>query len=336
VVRRASRLEGLVAVRDVFWSDRSVLVTGATGLLGGWLSRMLLERGARVIALVRDQVPDSYFAYEGLADRSVVVRGELADLPLIERTLLEYEVTAVFHLGAQSQVGVARRGPYHTLEANVRGTYTVLEAVRRTANVEALVVASSDKAYGEQPALPYTEDMSLLAENPYDASKAAADLLARAYARSYGLPIVVTRCGNLFGGGDLNWSRLVPGTVRSLLREERPVIRSDGTPVRDYLYAFDAAAGCLDAASRARELAGEALNFSLERPLTVLELVDLVIETVGVRLAPDVRNDAVGEIPRQYLSAEKARLLLRWRPQVRLEDGIRETVAWYRDYLRRD
>jgi CDP-glucose 4,6-dehydratase len=321
---------------DDAWRDRAVLVTGATGLLGGWVAGSLLERGARVIALVRDQIPDSYLACEGLEPRITVVRGELQDLALLERTLIEYEISAVFHLGAQTQVGTARRGPYHTFESNVRGTYTLLEAVRRVGTVGAVIVASSDKAYGAQERLPYTEDAPLLAVNPYDASKAAADLIARGYARAYDLPIVVTRCGNLFGGGDLNWSRLVPGTIRSILRGERPVVRSDGTPVRDYLYVADAADAYIEVAEHARDLAGEALNFSLERPLSVLEMLYLIGEVASVRIDPEIRNDAVGEIPAQFLSAEKARRTIGWRPRVDLETGLRETFRWYRDYLRRD
>ncbi len=331
---RASGMEGLVSERG--WRDRPVLVTGATGLLGGWVVRELVDEGARVIALVRDEVPDSFFSLEGLAARSVVVRGEIADLQLLERVLLEYRVDAIFHLAAQSQVGIARRGPYHALEANVRGAYTVLEAARRVGDVAAIVVASSDKAYGEHEALPYTEETPLRGSNPYDASKAAADILARSYAHAYGLPIVVTRCGNLFGGGDFNWDRLIPGTIRSLLRGERPVIRSDGTLVRDYLYVADAASASILAATRARELAGEALNFSLEHPLSVLEVVSLLSDALAIRLEPDVRNDAVGEIARQYLSATKAKTMLGWRPRVGLEAGLRETVTWYRRQLARD
>ena len=324
-------LEGVVSGAD--WRDRSALVTGATGLLGGWVTAALLERGAHVVALVRDEVPDCYLLAEGLSARCVLVRGELSDLAVLERVLLEYDVRAVFHLAAQTQVGVARRGPYHTLESNVRGTYTLLEAARRIGAVEAILVASSDKAYGEHATLPYTEATPLLGASAYDASKAAADLLARAYARSYELPVVVTRCGNLVGGGDLNWERLVPGTIRSLLRGERPVIRSDGTPERDYLSVRDAAHAYVELASRARELSGEAFNFSLERPLSVLEMVELVADAVGVHLAPDIRNDAAGEIKRQYLSAEKARRVLGWRPRWSLEEELGETVRWYRRYL---
>ncbi len=332
--QRPRGLESVVSPAD--WRERPVLVTGATGLLGGWVVGELLGRGASVVALVRDEVPDSYFALEGHARRTTVVRGELADRALLERVLVDYAIGAIFHLAAQSQVGAARRGPYHTLEANVRGTYTLIEAARIVGGVSAVLVASSDKAYGEHAELPYREDAALRGASPYDVSKAAADLIARAYATSYGLPVVVTRCGNLFGGGDLNWERLVPGTIRSLLRDERPVIRSDGTLVRDYLYVADAAQAYVDVAERASELAGEAFNFSLERPLAVLEVVELVSDAIGRRLAPEIRAEAVGEIPRQYLSAEKARRVLGWRPRVALEDGLRETVRWYRGYLARD
>ncbi len=308
-------------------------MTGATGLLGGCVVSELLDRGARVVALVRDDVPESYLRREALEQRCTIVRGELADQSLMERVLLEYEIDAIFHLAAQTQVGVAQRGPYGTLEANVRGTYTVLEAARRAGRARAILVASSDKAYGEHSDLPYTEDTPLEGASPYDASKAAADLIARSYARSYRLPIVVTRCGNLFGGGDLNWARIVPGTIRSLLRGERPIIRSDGTPVRDYLYVRDAALAYVDAAQRAAELGGEAFNFSLGRPLSVLEIVGLVTAAVGVRLEPELRNDAHGEIQRQFLDAGKARRVLGWDPAYSVEEGLRETVTWYRRYF---
>lgn len=317
------------------WSGRPTLVTGATGLLGGWVVRELLAAGADIVLLIRDELPQTYIHRERLIGRCTVVRGELADLALLERVLVEYGIDAVFHLAAQTQVGVARRGPYATMEANVRGTYTLLEAVRHRGEVSAVLVASSDKAYGEHEELPYTEDMKLGGRNPYDASKAAADHLAMSYAASYGLPIVVTRCGNLFGGGDLNWARLVPGTVRSLLRGEPPVIRSDGTPVRDYLYVEDAARAYVSAAQRAAEVRGEAFNFSLERPLSVLEMVRLVSTAAGTRTEPVIRNDATGEIPRQFLSSEKARTRLGWTAATTVEAGLRATVDWYRAYFAR-
>lgn len=316
------------------WQGRPVLVSGATGLLGGWIVGELLDRGAEVVALVRDQVPNTYFQQQGYDKRSVVIQGDLCHLLLLERVLVDYEITAVFHLAAQSQVGAARRQPYHAFESNVRGTYTLLDAIRRADPGMTVLVASSDKAYGEQPVLPYTEEMPLLGRNPYDASKAAADLIARAYAHSFGMNVVVTRCGNLFGGGDLNWQRLVPGAIRAALRGERPVIRSDGSPVRDYLYVSDAAAAYVDLATRAEELRGQAFNFSLERPLNVLEMVELVGATLGKRLDPLIRNDALGEIPSQYLSAARARTVLGWTPRVGLEEGLRRTAEWYQAHLR--
>jgi CDP-glucose 4,6-dehydratase len=318
------------------WLDRPVLVTGATGLLGGWVASALLGNGARVVALVRDLIPRSFLETEGLFSQLVVVRGELGDLPLLVRVMLEYEIDTIFHLAAQSQVGVARRGPYHTMEANVRGTYSLLEAARRVGNVSAILVASSDKAYGEQPVLPYSESTPLDGRNPYDASKAAADLLARSYATSYKLPVIVSRCGNLFGGGDLNWNRLIPGTIRSLLAGKSPVIRSDGTPIRDYLYVADAVSACLMSAERAATFAGEAFNFSLEQPLSVLAVVDMIRAELGSDLRAEVRADTAGEIARQYLLAEKARGQLGWRPRFTMDGGLRETIAWYRRYLARD
>lgn len=323
-------MEALVTTQ---WGGRTAFVTGATGLLGGWVVQELLSRSAQVVALIRDALPVSYLAAEGLEPRCTVIRGDLADLELLSRALVEYRIDTILHLAAQSQVGIAQRAPFATLEANVRGTYSLLEAARRSAPTARILVASSDKAYGEQASLPYTETAPLAASNPYDASKAAADLLARSYARSFGMPIVVTRCGNLFGGGDFNWDRLIPGTIRSALRGERPVIRSDGTPVRDYLYVRDAALAYVELAERAEDYAGEAFNFSMERPLAVREVVQMISDVLGARVEPVIEDRATGEISRQYLSAEKARRLLGWRPLVSMDDGLRETALWYKGVL---
>ncbi len=262
--------------------------------------------------------------------------GPVEDQALVERMLGEYNITTVFHLAAQTQVGVANRNPLSTYEANVRGTWALLEAVRRSPSVAQVVTASSDKAYGEQPVLPYTEDMPLLAINPYDVSKACADLVAQSYARTYGVPVVVTRCGNFFGPGDANWERLVPGTVRSVLQGERPVIRSDGTMTRDYLYVVDAALAYLqlvEAMAADSSLAGEAFNLSTERPLSVLELVRLIQEAAGTDLEPDIRATARHEIPHQFLSAAKARKVLGWQPRHTVEEALVRTVDWYRAAL---
>jgi len=261
------------------------------------------------------------------------VWGDVVDQALVERALGEYDVRSVLHLAAQSQVGVANRNPTSTFEANIRGTWSVLEAARRSPLVEQVVLASSDKAYGAQPSLPYTEDMPLLAVNPYDVSKACADLIGQSYHATYGLPVAITRCGNFFGPGDRNWERIIPGTARSVLRGERPVLRSDGTMVRDYLYVVDGARAYLalaEAMACRPELAGEAFNFSTGEPRSVLEVVALVQAAAGTDLEPDIQDRAAAEIPEQHLSADKARTLLGWEPSMGLERAIAETVDWYR------
>jgi CDP-glucose 4,6-dehydratase len=317
-----------------FWKDRRVFVTGATGLLGSWLTQELLERGAYVVTLVRDWVPGSRAVAERFLERTTVVRGELEDHALLTRALNEYEVDTVFHLGAQTIVGTAARSALSTFESNVRGTWNLLEACRDNPSlVKRVVVASSDKAYGAHGTLPYTENAALQGRFPYDASKAAADLIAFSYAHTWGTPVVVTRCGNLFGGGDLNWSRLVPGTIRSVLEGESPIIRSDGTFVRDYFYVRDAVAAYLALAEQMeeRQLAGQAFNFGAERPLTVLEMVDLILGLMDRKdLTPTILSEASREIPKQYLDCTKARELLKWSPAHRMEDGLQETIAWYR------
>ncbi|MBI4575665.1 MAG: GDP-mannose 4,6-dehydratase [Planctomycetes bacterium] len=319
-----------------FWDGRRVLVTGATGLLGSWLAPALVERGAEVVALVRDWVPRSRFYLSG-SDRAVAqVRGCLEDLPLLARALNEYEVEAVFHLGAQTIVGTANRSPLSTFETNVRGTWNLLEACRTSPTVRRVVVASSDKAYGAHERLPYTEDAPLLGAHPYDVSKACADLIARAYHRTWGLPVAITRCGNFYGGGDLNFNRLVPGTARSALRGERPLIRSDGTYVRDYIYVEDAVAaylGLAEALDRP-EVQGEAFNFSTGEPLAALDLARRVLAAAGREdLEPVVLDEATGEIHSQHLDSARARRVLGWQARHGLAAGLARTVAWYRDYL---
>ena len=319
------------------WRDRRVLVTGATGVVGSWLVKDLLGVGAYVVALVLDQDPQSELVRSGDVERCAVVNGALEDLPTLERAVTLHETDTVVHLGAQTIVGVAHRAPLGTWEANVRGTYNLLEVCRRHADlVERVVVASSDKAYGEADSLPYTEDSPLAARHPYEVSKAAADLIAQSYHHTYGVPVAIARCGNVYGGGDLNWSRIVPGTVRSFLRDERPVLRSDGGYVRDYLYVRDAAAAYLTLADAVGRdgVAGGAFNFSDERPLTVLELVGKIAERMETQtLEPIVLGSAVGEIREQVLSAEKARTVLGWRPRHDLASGLDETIVWYRDHL---
>ncbi len=321
-----------------FWRDRPVAVTGATGFLGSHLTSLLVDAGAQVVALVRDEVPGTVVS-DPWASRAAVVRGAVEDQALVERMLGDYEVRTVVHLAAQSQVGVANRHPLATYEANVAGTWSVLEAARRSPRVEQVVTASSDKAYGAQPQLPYDEEMPLLAVNPYDVSKACADLISTSYHRTFGVPVCITRCGNFFGPGDQNWERLVPGTIRSLLRGERPVIRSDGTMVRDYLYVVDGALAYLllvESMARDPAVVGEAFNFSTETPLTVLELVAALQRAAGTDLEPDIRATASHEIDSQFLSAAKARKVLGWAPTVSMETAVVETVAWYREQLGAD
>ena len=319
-----------------FWRDRPVAVTGATGFLGSHLTAELVGLGADVVVLARDDVPPSSVA-AGWDRRVAVVRGAAEDQVAVERMLGDYGVRTLFHLAAQSQVGVATRNPAATYEANIAGTWGVLEAVRRSPRVEQVVTASSDKAYGAQPNLPYDEAMPLLAVNPYDVSKACADLLAQSYAATYGVPVCITRCGNFFGPGDRNWQRLVPGTIRSLLRGERPLIRSDGTMVRDYLYVVDGALAYLRLAeamaAAGGALTGEAYNFSTETPLSVLDLVDRIQAVMGTAIEPDIRNEASHEIQEQFLSAAKARAVLGWTPQWAMQDAVAATVDWYRAEL---
>jgi CDP-glucose 4,6-dehydratase len=320
-----------------FWQDRPTLVTGATGLVGGWLLRRLRQAQADVVCLVRDWVPQSEAARSGLLDKVKVVRGDVRDQALLERVLGEFEIATVLHLAAQTIVTIANRNPVSTFESNVAGTWALLEAGRRSSTVKQLVLASSDKAYGESADLPYREDMPLLGRHPYDVSKSCADLVAQAYATTYGLPVVITRCGNFFGGGDLNWNRVVPGTIRSILRGHRPIVRSDGRFVRDYFYVEDGAAAYMLLAERLAQdgsLAGQAFNFSNEVPVTVLEVVDRIRGLMGSSLEPDVRNEATNEIREQYLSASKARTLFGWRPQFDLDQGLERTIGWYRDFLK--
>jgi CDP-glucose 4,6-dehydratase len=320
-----------------FWRDRPVLVTGATGLLGSWLTQRLTDSGADVVCLVRDWVPQSELVRSKTLERVKVVRGDVRDRDLIERILAEYEVDVVFHLAAQTIVGIANLNPVSTFESNIQGTWNMLEACRRSPRVKSVVVASSDKAYGDQETLPYAENTPLEGRHPYDVSKSCADLIAQTYGKTYQLPVAVTRCGNFYGGGDLNWNRIVPGTIRSVLRGERPVIRSDGKFVRDYFYVEDGAAAYMLLAERLAQnagLSGACFNFSNELQITVLDLVDKILGKMQSRLQPEVRYEASNEIKHQYLSARLARQTLGWSPLFTLEQGLDRTVGWYRAFLK--
>ena len=319
-----------------FWQDRSTFVTGATGLLGGWLVRRLVELGADAVCLVRDWVPESELLRSPLIEQVKVVRGDVRDQALLERVLGEYEIDTVIHLAAQTIVGIANRNPVSTFETNIGGTWALLEACRRSPTVRQIVLASSDKAYGEHDSLPYDEETPLQGLHPYDVSKSCADLIAQAYATTYNLPVAITRCGNFYGGGDLNWNRIVPGTMRSVLRGKAPIIRSDGQYVRDYFYVEDAAAAYTLLAERLAEepgVRGEAFNFSNEAQVTVLELVERILALMKSDLEPDVRDEAINEIRCQYLSAAKARHMLGWHPSFTLEEGLQRTIEWYKNFL---
>jgi CDP-glucose 4,6-dehydratase len=322
--------------KSSFWLDRPTLVTGATGLVGSWLVERLVAAGADVVCLVRDWIPGSELVRSGMLERVKVVRGDIRDEVTIERTLGEYEVDTVFHLAAQTIVGIANRNPISTFESNIAGTWKVMESCRRSPKVRQIVVASSDKAYGDQDTLPYIETTPLQGSHPYDVSKSCADLISRTYAISYGLPVAITRCGNFFGGGDLNWNRIIPGTIRSILRGQAPIIRSNGDYIRDYFYVEDGVAAYMLLAEKLAEqpsLKGEAFNFSNELQVTVREIVERILVQMKSTLKPDIRNEADKEILHQYLSAEKARRLLDWKPLFSLDNALVLAINWYKNYL---
>ncbi len=297
----------------------------------------LIDQGANVTGLVRDTVPKSNL-YQGEQVKQMnIVQGALEDLDVIERALGEYEIDTVFHLAAQAIVGVANRNPISTFEANILGTWNILEACRRHPLIKRVIVASSDKAYGDQPTLPYDENMPLQGKHPYDVSKSCADLLSHTYFHTYGLPVCITRCGNLYGGGDLNFNRIIPQTIQLVLNGEAPEIRSDGTFIRDYFYIEDAVEAYLLLAEKMEELnlAGEAFNFSNEIQLTVLELVEKILKAMDSDLKPKVLNQGSHEIKHQYLSAEKARKLLNWTPAHTIDEGLEKTIEWYKAFFQK-
>jgi CDP-glucose 4,6-dehydratase len=330
------QVHGLGNATGSFWQDRPTLVTGATGLLGGWLVPRLLDAGASAICLVRDWIPQSQLLCPSICDHITVVRGDICDQVLLERILGEYEIDTVFHLAAQAIVPIANRNPISTFESNIKGTWSLLEASRRSPAVKQIVSASSDKAYGDHDTLPYSETMPLQGRHPYDVSKSCADLIAQTYAQTYKLPICITRCGNFYGGGDVNWNRIIPGTIRSVLRGERPIIRSDGSFIRDYFYAEDGAAAYMllaEAMAKQSGIKGEAFNFSNEVQITVHELVRQILSLMESPLKADILNLADNEIKHQYLSSQKARQILGWTPLFNIESGLRKTISWYRDYF---
>lgn len=317
---------------STFWSGRSVAVTGAAGFIGAHVTGALVDAGAVVTALVRGQLPSDDIV-AAWRDRVDIVQGLAQDGPCLARLLHDAEVRSVCHLAAQSQVRAAHDDPVGTFEANIAGAWTVLEACRRAESVEDVVLASSVQAYGSQATFPYTEDMPLRADHPYDVSKACSDMLATTYAHTYGLNVCVTRSGNIFGPGDRNWGRLIPGSYRALLRGERPTIRSDGTMIRDYLYVEDLAAlylRLMEAMHADHTLKGQAFNVASGRPMSVLDMLALVKASIGSDVEPDIIGEASGEIDEEHLSSEKARRALGWEPRHSIEEALDLTAAWYR------
>ncbi|WP_321419181.1 GDP-mannose 4,6-dehydratase [uncultured Methanomethylovorans sp.] len=318
------------------WKDTSVLVTGCTGLLGSWMCKELVNRKANVVGLIRDWVPRSVLINDMFINKMNVVRGDVTDFQAIERIINEYEVEVVFHLAAQTIVEIANRNPLSTFETNIKGTWNILEACRRAPTVKKIIVASSDKAYGDQPMLPYDENMPLQGTHPYDVSKSCTDLIAKTYYTTYGTPVCTTRCGNFYGGGDLNFNRIIPGTIRSLFNNEHPLIRSDGSYIRDYFYVEDGVHAYLHLAEKMdnANIIGEAFNFSNELQISVLELVERIISlTKKENLKPKVLGVAKNEIIHQSLSAEKARRILNWKPMYTLDEGLERTIKWYKDFF---
>lgn len=336
--RRERAVENVAQMKKDKAFKAPVLVTGATGMLGSWLVKELSDSGADVVAIMRDDVPASNLFFSGTDRKITVVHGCLEDYPLVERAFNEYEIETCFHLAAQTIVPTANRSPLSTFESNIKGTWNLLEAARNSSLLKRLVVASSDKAYGSHDKLPYTEDFPLKPRHPYDASKACGDLLAQSYFHTYGLPLSITRCGNIYGGGDLNYSRVVPGTIRSIYLNENPQIRSDGTLLRDYLFVRDIVNAYLLLAKSIGKngVTGEVFNFGTESPLTVLQIVEKILslsKAEGLRPAILGKGKTAGEIEKQYLSSEKARKTLGWTPGYTIEEGLSETIKWYQDYF---
>ena len=328
-----------VELNRAFWLDRPTFVTGGTGLLGSWLTQRLIDAGADVTCLIRESTYLNGLARINWADKVRIIRGDLSNLKLLKDVLSQQEITTVLHTAAQAIVTSAVRNPVPTFEANIAGTWNIMEACRLNPKVGQIVVASSDKAYGNQETLPYTEEMPLLGQQPYELSKAVTDLIAQTYATTYNLPVAITRCGNFYGGGDLNWNRIIPGTIRAILQRQRPIIRSDGEFIRDYFYVEDGAAVYMllaEQLAKNPKIKGQAFNFSNEIQLSVREIVNLILQQMGSGFIPDIRNEPSNEIRYQYLSSEKARRELRWKPMFDLEEGLRKTIEWYKEYFKNE
>ncbi len=322
-------------MNSAFWKGKNVFITGGEGFIGSWIAKTLVEAGSNVTCLIRDKTAESRLELHSIRNRINIVNGTVEDYRLVERSLADYDVEYCLHLAAQSIVGIANKSPVPTLQVNIQGTWNVLEAARLLG--VKVVVASSDKAYGTHEKLPYTEEMCLIGRAPYEVSKSCADLLAQSYWHTYGLKVAVTRCGNVYGGGDFNWNRIVPGTIRSLIMGEDIIIRSDGKFERDYIYVKDAVNAYLTLAENIEKkgVTGQAFNFGTETPISVVELVNKMVAISGKKVQPKILNEAKNEILRQYLSSEKARKVLEWQPQVQLDQGLKEAYRWYEEYFKK-
>lgn len=327
-----------IILMSSYWKNRNAFVTGATGFLGANLVAELVAQGANVVCLRRDEVQPNSLDLLRLRNSVTVINGAVDDGPLMERILNEYEIGAVFHLAAQALVGAANRSPVSTFESNIRGTYLLLEACRLSKTVDRVVVASSDKAYGSHDELPYSEDFKLNAVFPYDVSKACTDLISQSFAHTFGLPVAVTRSANIYGPADINLSRIIPGTILSILNGERPIIRSDGTPVRDFIYTADIVAGYLLLAENIEKIKGEAFNFGSGEPISMIDLVKKIVAQMGSELSPDVllKDKIANEIDAQYLSSEKVNAMFGWSPKITIDEGLAQTIDWYREYWKHD
>ena len=318
------------------WRGKQLFITGCTGLLGSWLTAELAQHGASVLGLIHSDPSHSLLAYMGVLPQVTTVPGDIRDFATLSQILADNPVDIIFHLAAQTQVGIANSDPMTTFDTNIKGTWTLLEAARCQPQPPGLIIASSDKAYGEQTQLPYDENTPLLGQHPYDVSKACADLIAHTYAHTYNLPVAIARCANLYGGGDLNWRRIVPGTTRSVLQGERPIVRSDGTAKRNYIYVQDAVRGILSLGQNLPrpDVRGQAFNFGAASATTALDMIQTIITlSPHPHLQPTILNEAENEIQEQHLNSCKAKKLLDWQPRYSLADGLRQTLSWYERYL---
>lgn len=318
-----------------FWKNKKILITGYEGFLGSHLTNALLKHGARIWGLdIRTHRKQTILSSKEL-NKINIIKGSVENYSLIYKIIKKNNIEFIFHLAAQSLVGPALKDPRKTFSTNIRGTWNILESCRNSRKVKAIIIASSDKAYGIKSKLPYKEDSSLAGCHPYDVSKSCADLLSYTYFHTYGLSVCITRCGNIFGPGDFNFSRIIPDTIKSVIKNKTLLIRSNGKFTRDYIYIDDIVSGYIILAEKLQKLklSGEAFNFSNEKPISVLELVRIIYKLVNKKQNYKILNQVKYEIKHQYLSSQKARRILSWEPQYTLDKGLKITIDWYKDYF---